>query len=117
VAAQGARTLGDVVDELVDRLVLLAEEFVQVVELRAHDVPVIVAGLGVEDVFVGEQGVQHRDHARAVFVIDTQIGAHRNLLPVQCRRPLEGFASAVLQFHHPEGLEEAHEAAGARHDL
>src|SRR5215470_9753788 len=54
MAAQGARALGDVVDEVVDRLVLLGKELVQIVELRTHDVPVIVARLRVQHVFVGE---------------------------------------------------------------
>jgi hypothetical protein len=54
VAAEGARALGHVVDEVVDRLVLLGEELVQIVELRAQNVPVVVAGLRIQHVLVGE---------------------------------------------------------------
>src|SRR5437667_3189688 len=53
-----ARALRDLVDELVELLVLRLEELVQVVELRAGDVPVVIARLGVEQILVRQQGVQ-----------------------------------------------------------
>src|SRR5438309_6421799 len=51
-AAQRPRPLGDVVDDAVQLLVLRLEERVQVVELRAGHVPVVVPRLGVEQVLV-----------------------------------------------------------------
>src|SRR5579862_9556180 len=48
LAAQRARALGHLVQDLVELLVLRVEELVKVVELRPDDVPVIVARLGQE---------------------------------------------------------------------
>ena len=55
--ASGA-ALRDLVDELVELLVLRLEELVQVVELQAGHVPVVIARLGVEQILVRQQGVQ-----------------------------------------------------------
>src|SRR2546426_5311484 len=80
VPTERARPLGDLVDDVVDLLVLRREELVQVVELTADHVPVVVARLRVEHVLVGQQGVQDLDDARAVLVRDSDVGTHRGLL-------------------------------------
>ncbi len=41
-----------------DELCLLIEQFMQRVKMRAGDVPVVVFGLGVQQVLVGQQAVQ-----------------------------------------------------------
>ncbi len=79
--------LGDLVDHVVERLVLLLEELVQIVELRPDDVPVVVPGLGIEHVLVGEQVVQDPDHAVAVGFGQSDIECHRSLLTLLMRRP------------------------------
>src|SRR6185437_3505073 len=52
--AERPHPLRNLVDRVVELLVLRLEELVQVVELRADDVPVVVACLRVEDVLVRE---------------------------------------------------------------
>src|SRR2546428_10553559 len=109
VPAERARPFGHLVDEVVERLVLLGEELVQVVELRSNHVPVVIAGLRVEHVLVAEQGVQKLHDARAVLVADAEIGIHQALLSVGCRPALEGFARPPPCYSspHPGGLEDA----------
>src|SRR4029453_7543396 len=75
-AAHASGTLRDLVDELVERLVLGLEELVEVVELQALHVPVIVARLGVEHVFVCEDGGEQLHHALAHVVGYSDLGLH-----------------------------------------
>src|SRR5206468_6764600 len=76
-AAQLADALRDVVHEIVQLPVLRLEELVQIVELRANHVPVVVAGLGVQDVFVSQERGQELDDAVPVRVGQADSGLHR----------------------------------------
>src|SRR5437867_3343824 len=103
VATERARPLGHIVDEVVELLVLRGEELVQVVELRADDVPVVVAGLRVEHVLVSEQGVQDLHYTCAVLVGNGDIGIHHGLLSLGCRPAPDGFARRrATVLHTPE---------------
>src|SRR5881628_2311648 len=103
VPAERARPLGHIVDEVVELLVLRGEELVQVVELRADDVPVVVAGLRVEHVLVSEQGVQDPHYTCAVLVGNGDIGIHHGLLFLGCRPAPDGFARRrATVLHTPE---------------
>jgi hypothetical protein len=74
--ADRAGALGDLVDDVVELRVLRLEELVQVVELRADDVPVVVAGFGVQDVLVGEQGVQDIGNGLTLVVGNADVDVH-----------------------------------------
>ena len=89
--AERPRALGHVVDHFVELAVLALEELVQVVELRPDDVPVVVAGLGVEQVLVGQQGVQDRDDLLALALRDADVRTHRFLPLLGCRGTADGF--------------------------
>jgi hypothetical protein len=95
--ARRARPLGHLVHDVVELLVLGLEELVQVVELQPGDVPVEVPGLGVQDVFVGEQRVQDLGHRLPVFVGNPDVRLHVFLPVFDATRPGGG---SVL----PEGL-------------
>jgi hypothetical protein len=79
--AQRAGALGHVVHDLVEGLVLPLEELVQVVELRANHVPVVVPGLGIEHILVREDGVEDLDDAVTVGFGDADIECHVSLPP------------------------------------
>src|SRR5262245_13609149 len=88
-AAEAPGALRDLVDDLVERLVLGLEELVEVVELDTLHVPVIVARLGVEHVFIREHGGEQLHHALAHVVGDSDLGLHAcpsHILLVACRR-------------------------------
>jgi len=53
---------------------------------------VVVAGLRIQHVLVGEERVEDLDHAGAVFVVDTEVGVHQDLLSLGCRPPSNRFA-------------------------
>ena len=72
-AAQCARPLRQIVDEVFQRLVLRFEKFMQIVELRAGYVPVKIARLGIKHKLVGERGVENADDAIALLVVKSDV--------------------------------------------
>ena len=59
---------------LLELLVLRLEKRMQLGEVRPHHVPVEAAGLGVQDEFVGEQGVQNPDHRPSFGIRKSDVG-------------------------------------------
>ncbi len=67
-AAEYARALSDFINNFLELGVLRFKKLVQIVELHAGDVPMIISRLGVHHVFVGKQRVENLDDAFALFV-------------------------------------------------
>ena len=83
VMAQLADALGHAVHEFVQLLVLRFKKQVHGMEIRAFNVPMRLAGFGVENEFVGQQTGQLLRHRLAVFVGDANVCIHE-VFPFQC---------------------------------
>ena len=65
----GPGALGDIVDPRGDLVVLLFELLMQATKFGTGDIPVVVAGRGVEHVFIREDEIEHLADFEAGFVV------------------------------------------------
>ena len=79
-SVQCANSLGDIVDDVAQRLVLRLEELVQFAELGPGHIPVKAARLGVEHEFVAQQCIQDGNRTAPLFVVQSDVDAHVDLL-------------------------------------
>src|SRR2546425_1349120 len=77
-----ASSLGDFVDDFVERLVLALEKLVQLAKVGAYDFPVKAPRLDVQHELVREQRVEDRAQAVALLLADANIRFHAPLLMI-----------------------------------
>ena len=76
VVAECTAALGSIVYDLIELLILALKEFMQVHEVVACHIPVIVPGLGVEYELVCEQRIENSGERLEMRLRDTDIGVH-----------------------------------------
>ena len=67
-AAERTSPFRDLVHHFLQLFILPLQEFVQVIELRSENIPMIVSRFCVKKVFIRKQSIEYTDNAFTLFV-------------------------------------------------